>query len=195
VGISDFCLKDPTLHQYTTQRSGTIIQQHHQLHLVLKSWRTLIFLRDQADFNRLQTIVSIYTRASNALLKKKKKKRFSLLKKKYINAKRLILPLYAISGDAKQKYQRVKTDNKIPQWMRRLMAREYTKRREEETGDDAEMVAMTNSKKEEEQKGKWAFGEVERNERLLFHIVICIRWRNRGGLDQESGGFMVMMEK
>jgi hypothetical protein len=35
------------------------------------------------------------------------------------------------------------------------------------------MVAMTNSKREVEKKGKWAFGEVERNERLLYHIVIC----------------------
>jgi hypothetical protein len=39
---------------------------------------TLIFLRDQADFSRLQTIVSVYTRASNALLNYSKTQAISL---------------------------------------------------------------------------------------------------------------------
>jgi hypothetical protein len=98
--------------------------------------------------------------------------------------------LYAIPGDTEQKCQRIKiicagispnvgqsnkTNNKIPQWMRRSMTREYTKKREGEAGNVAEMVAMANSKREEEQKGKWAFGEVKRKERLLYHIVIRVQ--------------------
>jgi hypothetical protein len=56
----------------------------------------------------------------------------------------------------------------------------------EEAGEDTEMVAMTNIKREEEQKGKWAFGEVGRNERLLYHIVICVRWRSRAVLAKKA---------